>query len=163
MIKIVKSKREKFDFLDLTEVEYQLNKKISVLFLKHDAFNVSLVSSNGTVHNLKLGAEVFKTDTKRLLALLIKVYPKKVIDDLYYTDRDVVGYMSDCWSIFEDINGKNEDESKWTVCMHKNTMDILSKIFVGNENHIINEHIVNQMMKLIRKNMRHLAQNGSTS
>ena len=152
MIKIVKSKREKFDFLDLTEVEYQLNKKISVLFLKHDAFNVSLVSSNGTVHNLKLGAEVFKTDTKRLLALLIKVYPKKVIDDLYYTDRDVVDYMSDCWSIFEDINGKNEDESKWTVCMHKNTMDILSKIFVGNENHIINEHIVNQMMKLIRKN-----------
>ena len=140
MIKIIKIKNEKMSYLDLQEYNLSMmdNKKPHFLFLRHDAYKCSLISSNGKVHTVKIGGEILKLNTKQLLSILIKVYNRTFInrfDDVEKDDsNNIFVFLYDALEVYSS-------DREWTILLHNDAESILEKIFQSGYKDLVKSHI----------------------
>lgn len=149
MIKILKIKNEKMSYLDIQDYNLSIeDKKPHYLFLRHDAYKLSLINSNGKEHTVKIGGEILKLNTKQLLAILIKVYNRRFINKFDNVEGE------DSQNIFEflydALKGYSSDR-EWTILFHNDAESILEKIFQSGYKDLIKSHIEGLMEKYSKK------------
>lgn len=130
MIKILKVDNSKFDYIDNTSSN-------KYLFLKHDAYRISVIKSDGKNHTIKLTSTILNLNTHQLLSTLIKIYNKKMINDFKKAD---VNDTENIFDVVQDVFSYIK-EDEWTILMHRDTEVLLEKIFGSAYKENINNHI----------------------
>ena len=147
MIAIKKSNNKNYDYLDFTPLKNLIGdtvNQLNILYLKHDAYKVSLINSDGRKHSIKIGGEIFKLNINKILSILIKVYQSSSLDKMEFTDEN-----TDVYDFVEkSLLVGNIGCKDWTILFHENTIDILKKLYPDTYKTLINDHI-NRIMKVI--------------
>jgi len=140
MISILKIKNEKMSYLNLSDKTLSVDnyKKFNCLFLRHDAFKINLINSDGKSHTVKIGGEVLKVNTRQLLSILIKVYNRTFINKFDDVEKDS---SKDIFDFLYDSLKSYESDRNWTILFHNDTDSILEKIFQSGYKELIKNHI----------------------
>lgn len=149
MIKIKKMNKSYRDLFELGDATLYMtkDKDPSILLLQHNAFKLKLISSNGKRHTVKIGSEILKLSTEQLLSICVKVYPKYILNKIYYVD---CGTPLDYVRRFTEF--KDEESHRWAIVLHENTLDIFSQLFSSNSKEMMSNHINEQMKKMLKRN-----------
>ena len=149
MIKIKKMNKSYRDLFELGDATLYMtkDKDPSILLLQHNAFRLKLISSNGKRHTVKLGSEILKLSTEQLISICVKVYPKYILNNMYYVDcENSLEYLKR-FTEFRD-----EESHRWAIVLHENTTDIFSQLFSSNSKEMMSNHINEQMKKMLKRN-----------
>ena len=154
MIKILKINSEKIaDFAEAIRnygpLELAIHdKKLSYLFLNHDAYRINVIRSDGVDHTVKIAGEIFKLKTPQLFSILIKVYNMKFVS--YFGKSEDDQYRGDIYDYVYDALSY-DDKGKWTVLVHKDTFDLLERLFPNRSREMIKSHILQKIDLYISK------------
>lgn len=149
MIKILKINSEKMQhYTDsvrnhIASVTYKPDADVSCLYLNHDAYRINLIRSDGTTHTVKIAGEIFKLKTPQLFSILIKVYNRRFINFFAKSEEEL--YVNDIYDfVFSSLNPTSSDD-RWTFLFHKDTFDLLERIFPNRSSDMIALHLNNKI------------------
>lgn len=137
--------------LDFSKIKERTRANIKVQYLTHNAFDVSLIRSDGNSHELRVGGERVKLDTDGLLSLLVKVYPTELLEKMNYSTNDIFDFID---LAFSNVSGLSLEEGatcRWVISMQKDTFKILDKIFGSASKGVLNNHVNKFIQYIIEK------------